>query len=142
MPRKQTPERGACAYKVRELFFFHHPAHMLTSKMVLCQVKQWPPIYGHPLKYKFNYVKVDVLKAGGEAGKSVFRLFLIVILFPVILLFFVPLICYCFFFFWTFLPFSGPEVIKLISGSTQLSMKFVLLINLKLLTFAISFLLN
>ena len=36
----------------------------------------------------------------------------------------------------------GPEVIKLFSCSTQLSMKFVLLINLKLLTIANSFLLN
>ena len=35
-----------------------------------------------------------------------------------------------------------PEVIKLFSCSTQLSMKFVLLINLKLLTIANSFLLN
>ena len=34
------------------------------------------------------------------------------------------------------------EVIKLFSCSTQLSMKFVLLINLKLLTTANSFLLN
>ena len=39
-------------------------------------------------------------------------------------------------------PRSGPEVIKLFSCSTQLSMKFFLLINLKLLTFANSFLLN
>ena len=30
---------------------------------------------------------------------------------------------------------SGPEVIKLFSCSTQLSMKFTLLINLKILTF-------
>ena len=37
---------------------------------------------------------------------------------------------------------SGPEVIKLFSCSTQLSMKFVLLINFKLLTIANSFLLN
>ena len=37
---------------------------------------------------------------------------------------------------------SGPEVIKLFSWSTQLSIKFVLLINLKLLTNADSFLLN
>ena len=37
---------------------------------------------------------------------------------------------------------SGPEVIKLFSCSTQLSMKFVLLINLKLLTIANYFLLN
>ena len=37
---------------------------------------------------------------------------------------------------------SGPAVIKLFSCSTQLSMKFVLLINLKLLTVANSFLLN
>ena len=36
----------------------------------------------------------------------------------------------------------GLEVIKLFSCSTQLSMKFVLLINLKLLTIANSFLLN
>ena len=36
----------------------------------------------------------------------------------------------------------GPEVIKLFSCSTQLSMKFVLLINLKLLTIANAFLLN
>ena len=35
-----------------------------------------------------------------------------------------------------------PEVIKLFSCSTQLSMKFVLLINLQLLTIANSFLLN
>ena len=37
---------------------------------------------------------------------------------------------------------SGPEVIKLFLCSTQISMKFVLLINLKLLTIANSFLLN
>ena len=37
---------------------------------------------------------------------------------------------------------TGHEVIKLFSCSTQLSMKFVLLINLKLLTIANSFLLN
>ena len=36
----------------------------------------------------------------------------------------------------------GPKVIKLFSCSTQLSMKFVGLINLKLLTTANSFLLN
>ena len=36
----------------------------------------------------------------------------------------------------------GPEVIKLFSCSAQLSMKFVLLLNLKLLTIADSFLLN
>ena len=36
----------------------------------------------------------------------------------------------------------GPEDIKLFSCSTQLSMKFFLLINLKLLTIANSFLLN
>ena len=36
----------------------------------------------------------------------------------------------------------GPEVIKKISCSTQLGMKFVLLINLKLLTITNSFLLN
>ena len=36
----------------------------------------------------------------------------------------------------------GPEVIKLFSCSTQLSMIFALLINLKLLTTANSFLLN
>ena len=36
----------------------------------------------------------------------------------------------------------GSEVIKLFSCSTQLSMKFVLLINLELLTIANSFLLN
>ena len=36
----------------------------------------------------------------------------------------------------------GPKVIQLFSCSTQLSMKFVLLINLKLLTIANSFLLN
>ena len=36
----------------------------------------------------------------------------------------------------------GPEVIKLFSCSTQLSMKFVLLINIKLLTIVDSFLLN
>ena len=37
---------------------------------------------------------------------------------------------------------SGPEVIKRFSCSTQLSMKFSLLINLKLLIIANSFLLN
>ena len=37
---------------------------------------------------------------------------------------------------------SLPKIIKLFSCSTQLSMKFVLLINLKLLTIANSFLLN
>ena len=37
---------------------------------------------------------------------------------------------------------SGPAVIKLFSCSTQLSMKFVMLMNLKLLTIADSFLLN
>ena len=37
---------------------------------------------------------------------------------------------------------SGPDVIKLFSCSTQLSMKFVLLINLKLLIVLNSFLLN
>ena len=37
---------------------------------------------------------------------------------------------------------SGPEVIKLFSCTTHLSMKFVLLINLKLLTIANSILLN
>ena len=37
---------------------------------------------------------------------------------------------------------SGSEVIKLFSCSTQLSMKFVQLINLKLLIIANSFLLN
>ena len=37
---------------------------------------------------------------------------------------------------------SGPEVIKLFSCSTQLSMKFFMLINLKLLTIANSSLLN
>ena len=36
----------------------------------------------------------------------------------------------------------GPKVIKLFSYSTQLSKKFVLLINLKLLTIVNSFLLN
>ena len=36
----------------------------------------------------------------------------------------------------------GPEVIKLFSCSIQLSMKFVLLVNLKLLIIANSFLLN
>ena len=36
----------------------------------------------------------------------------------------------------------GSEFIKLVSCSTQVSMKFVLLINLKLLTTANSFLLN
>ena len=41
----------------------------------------------------------------------------------------------------TTLP-PGPEVIKLFSCSTQLSMIFVLVINLKLLTIANSFLLN
>ena len=40
------------------------------------------------------------------------------------------------------LPSSGPKVIKLFSCSTKLSMKFVLLINIKLLNIAISFLLN
>ena len=37
---------------------------------------------------------------------------------------------------------SGPEVIELFSCSTQLNMKYALLINLKLLTSANSFLLN
>ena len=37
---------------------------------------------------------------------------------------------------------TGPELIKLFSCSTQLSMKFVLLINIKLLTIANSFLRN
>ena len=37
---------------------------------------------------------------------------------------------------------QGPEVIKLFSCSTQLRMKFVLLINLKSLTIANAFLLN
>ena len=37
---------------------------------------------------------------------------------------------------------SGPEVIKRFSCSTQLNMKFILLINLKLLNIANSFLLN
>ena len=37
---------------------------------------------------------------------------------------------------------SGPEVLKPFSCSTQLSMKFVLLMNFKLLTIANSFLLN
>ena len=37
---------------------------------------------------------------------------------------------------------SGPKIIKLFSCSTQLSMKYVLLINLKLLAIAIFFLLN
>ena len=37
---------------------------------------------------------------------------------------------------------SGPEVIKLFSCSTELSMKFFMLINLKLLTIVNSFLLN
>ena len=37
---------------------------------------------------------------------------------------------------------TGPEVIKPFSCSTQLSMKFVLLINIKLLTIANSFLQN
>ena len=36
----------------------------------------------------------------------------------------------------------GPEVIKLFSCSTQLSMKFVMLTNLRLLTMPNSFLLN
>ena len=36
----------------------------------------------------------------------------------------------------------GPKVIKLFSCSTQLSKKFFLLINLKLLTIANSFLIN
>ena len=39
-------------------------------------------------------------------------------------------------------PSSGPEVIKPFSCSTQLSMKFVLLINLKLLSIPNTFLLN
>ena len=38
--------------------------------------------------------------------------------------------------------YPGPKVIKLFSCSTQLSMKFVLLINLRLLIIAIFFLLN
>ena len=37
---------------------------------------------------------------------------------------------------------SGPEVIKRFSCSIKLSMKFFMLIHLKLLTIAISFLLN
>ena len=37
---------------------------------------------------------------------------------------------------------SSPEVIKLFSCSTQLSMKYAMLINIKLLTIANSFLLN
>ena len=37
---------------------------------------------------------------------------------------------------------NGPEIIKLFSSLTQLSMKFVLLINFKLLTTENSFLLN
>ena len=37
---------------------------------------------------------------------------------------------------------SGPDVIKLVSCLTQLSMKFVLIVNLKLLTIANTFLLN
>ena len=37
---------------------------------------------------------------------------------------------------------TGPEVIELFSCSTQLSIKFALLINLKLLTISDSFLLN
>ena len=37
---------------------------------------------------------------------------------------------------------TGPDVIKLVSCSTQLSMKFVLLKNLKFLTIAKSFLQN
>ena len=37
---------------------------------------------------------------------------------------------------------SGPDIIKLFSCSTQLNMKFVLLINPKLLTISNSFLLN
>ena len=37
---------------------------------------------------------------------------------------------------------SGPEIIKLFSCSTQLSMKFFMLINLRLVTIANSFLLN
>ena len=37
---------------------------------------------------------------------------------------------------------SGPEVIKLFSCTTQLSMKFFMLINLQLLTMLNSFLLN
>ena len=47
--------------------------------------------------------------------------------------------------FWFYLRMfvrSGPEVIKLFLCSTQLSMKFVLLMNLKLLTIANSFFLN
>ena len=43
---------------------------------------------------------------------------------------------------WEWQRNPGPEVIKLFSCSTQLSMKFVLLINLKLLTILNSFLLN
>ena len=42
----------------------------------------------------------------------------------------------------TVLNTHGPEVIKLFSCSTQLSMKFILLINLKLLMIVNSFLLN
>ena len=39
-------------------------------------------------------------------------------------------------------PNTGPEVLNFFSCSSQLTMKFVLLINLKLLTSANSFLLN
>ena len=39
-------------------------------------------------------------------------------------------------------PRPGPEVIKLFPCSTQLSMKFVLLVNLKLLIIANSFMLS
>ena len=41
-----------------------------------------------------------------------------------------------------YLVTSGPEVIKHFTYSTQLSMKLILLINLKVLTLANSFLLN
>ena len=43
---------------------------------------------------------------------------------------------------WAFASHTGPEVIQLFSCSTQLSMKFFMLISLKLLTIANSFLLN
>ena len=44
--------------------------------------------------------------------------------------------------FTLYIRVPGPEVIKRFSCSTQLNMKFVLLINLKILTIANSFLLN
>ena len=51
-------------------------------------------------------------------------------------------IIFIFYFSWDHRAHSGPEVKKLFSCSTQLSMKFDPIINLKLLTIANSFLQN